>query len=102
MSTGRFGGDFLMRRLSLGISLMAVATLMVELSLIRVFDVLFFPNIAFMIITLAVSAFGMAGIYTVLRPLPDPNALQSFLSSRAMLFAIVTLAILPVTNLLPF
>jgi len=91
-----------MRRLSLGISLMAVATLMVELSLIRVFDVLFFPNIAFMIITLAVSAFGMAGIYTVLRPLPDPNALQSFLSSRAMLFAIVTLAILPVTNLLPF
>jgi spermidine synthase len=90
------------RRLSIAISLMAVSTLMIELSLIRVFDILFYPNLAYMIITCAIFAFGLAGIYSVLRPLKDPEAVQSFLSSRALLFSIATLAILPVTNLLPF
>ncbi len=91
-----------MRRLSIAISLMSVSTLMIELSLIRAFDVLFYPNIAYMIITCAIFAFGLAGIYSVLRPLKDPEAVRSFLSSRALLFSIATLAILPVTNLLPF
>lgn len=81
---------------------MAISTLMIELSLIRAFDVLFYPNIAYMIITCAIFAFGLAGIYSVLRPLKAPEAVQSFLSSRAFLFSIATLAILPVTNLLPF
>ena len=81
---------------------MAVSTLMIELSLIRVFDVLFYPNIAYMIITCAIFAFGLAGIYSVLRPLKPIEAIHSFLSSRALLFAIATLAIRPVTNLLPF
>jgi spermidine synthase len=91
-----------MRRLSVGISLMAVATLMIELSLIRVFDVLFYPNIAYMIITCAIFAFGLAGIYSVLRPPPEHKAAPAFLSRRALLFTLATLAILPVTNLLPF
>jgi spermidine synthase len=90
------------RRLSIAISLMSVSTLMIELSLIRAFDVLFYPNIAYMIITCAIFAFGLAGIYSVLRPLKDPEAVRPFLSSRALLFSIATLAILPVTNLLPF
>jgi len=42
---------------------MAVSTLMIALSLIRAFDVLFYPNIAYMIITCAIFAFGLAGIY---------------------------------------
>lgn len=91
-----------MRRLSVGISLMAVATLMIELSLIRVFDVLFYPNIAYMIITSALFAFGLAGVYAVLRPPPEHHSVPSLLSRRAGLFAIATLAILPITNLLPF
>lgn len=81
---------------------MAVSTLMIELSLIRALDVLFYPNIAYMIITCAIFAFGLAGIYSVLRPLKALEAVQSFLSSRALLFAIATLAIRPVTNRLPF
>jgi hypothetical protein len=81
---------------------MSVSTLMIELSLIRAFDVLFYPNIAYMIITCAIFAFGLAGIYSVLRPLKAPEAVQPFLSSRALLFSIASLAILPVTNLLPF
>jgi spermidine synthase len=75
---------------------------MIELSLIRVFDVLFYPNLAYMIITCAIFAFGLAGIYSVLRPQKNPEAVQPFLSNRALLFSIATLAILPVTNLLPF
>jgi spermidine synthase len=90
------------RRLSIAISLMSVSTLLIELSLIRAFDVLFYPNIAYMIITCAIFAFGLAGIYSVLRPLKNPEAVRSFLSSRAFLFSLATLAILPVTNLLPF
>src|SRR4030095_13177130 len=81
---------------------MSISTLMMELSLIRVFDVLFYPNIAYMIITCAIFGFGLAGIYSVLRPLKDTEGVQSFLASRALLFSIATLAILPVTNLLPF
>jgi len=75
---------------------------MMELSLIRVFDVLFYPNIAYMIITCAIFGFGLAGIYSVLRPLKDAEAVEPFLSSRALMYSIATLAILPVTNLLPF
>jgi spermidine synthase len=90
------------RRLSFGISLMSISTLMIELSLIREFDVLFYPNLAYMIITCAIFAFGLAGIYSVLRPRKVPEAVRSFLSSRAFLFSIATLAIMPVTNLLPF
>jgi spermidine synthase len=75
---------------------------MMELSLIRVFDVLFYPNIAYMIITCAIFGFGLAGIYSVLRPLKDPDSVRPFLSSRALLYSIATLAILPITNLLPF
>ena len=47
---------------------------MVELSLIRAFDVLFYPNLAYMIITCAIFAFGLAGLYSVLRPLKAPEA----------------------------
>ena len=91
-----------MRRLSIALSLMSISSLMIELSLIRVFDVLFYPNIAYMIITCAIFAFGLAGIYSVLRPRKNPETVRSFLSSRAALFSLATLAILPVTNLLPF
>jgi hypothetical protein len=45
-----------MRRLSIALSLIALATLIVELSLIRTFDVLFYPNIAYMIVTSALFA----------------------------------------------
>ena len=42
--------------------------LLLELVLIRVFDVLWYPNMAYMIITLAVFSFGLAGVYLSIRP----------------------------------
>jgi len=72
---------------------MAVFTLMLELGLIHAFDVMFYPNIASMIITYAMFAFGLAGIFSVIRPLKAPEAVRSFLSSRALLFAVTTLSV---------
>lgn len=36
--------------------------------MIRAFDVLWYPNMAYMIITLAVFSFGLAGVYLSIRP----------------------------------
>jgi spermidine synthase len=91
-----------MRRLSIALSLIALATLIVELSLIRTFDVLFYPNIAYMIVTSALFALGLGGVYSVLRPPAANSNVQSRLARWAVLFALATIAILPIVNALPF
>jgi hypothetical protein len=91
-----------MKRLASGVFLLSSAVLVTELSLIRVFDVLFYPNIAYMIITSALFGFGLAGVYTVLRPLPETKTIDSAISRWAILQSIATLAILPIMNWLPF
>ena len=48
-----------LRRISFGIFLVALVTLMVELLLTRVFDVLLVPNVAYLIITCALFSFGL-------------------------------------------
>jgi len=50
-----------MRRLSFGVLLIALSTLMLELMLTRVFDVVLVPNLAYFVVTAAVFAFGLAG-----------------------------------------
>ncbi len=46
------------------IGLVALSTLFYELSLIRVLDVLWYPHFAYMVITLALLGFGIAGVVT--------------------------------------
>lgn len=91
-----------MRRLALGISLTALVTLVLELALTRVFDVILMPNMAYMVITCAVFAFGLAGLYTTIWPLRDRGPAGSVLALLATLFAVAALALLPALNLLPF
>jgi hypothetical protein len=91
-----------LRRISFGIFLVALVTLMVELLLTRVFDVLLVPNVAYLIITCALFSFGLSGIYRVFRPPPDERAIHGFLCRTAIGFSLATLAILPATNWLPF
>lgn len=57
-----------MSKTALGVFSIALASLLLELNLIRVFDVLWYPNMAYMIITLAVFSFGLAGVYLSLKP----------------------------------
>lgn len=46
------------------IGLIALSTLFYELSLIRILDVLWYPHFAYMVITLALLGFGIAGVIT--------------------------------------
>ena len=64
-----------MTRVSVAISLIALITLMTELVLTRVFDVLLTTNLSYMVITCAMLSFGLSGVYAAIRPLsPDKNA----------------------------
>ena len=58
-----------MRRICLGVFLITMATLAIELLLTRVFDVILNYNLSYFIVTSAVFAIGLAGIYASLRPL---------------------------------
>jgi len=91
-----------MRRLALGISLTALVTLVLELALTRVFDVILTPNLAYMVITCAVFAFGLAGLCTTIRPLEDRGPAGSALALVSALFAVAAVGLLPALNLLPF
>ncbi len=92
----------LTKRIPAGLFLIALTTLMLELTLIRVFDVIWYPNMAYMVITLAMFCFGFAGVYYSLRPL-DPTAdIRSYISTIAHLFALATFAVYPVLNHVPF
>ena len=90
------------KRISAGLFLVALTTLMLELTLIRVFDVIWYPNMAYMVITLAMFCFGFAGVYYSVKPF-DPNAdVRSYISVISHLFALTIFAIYPILNHVPF
>ena len=91
-----------LRRIALGINLIALNTLMVELLLTRVFDVILYPNIGYMIITGALFAFGLAGIFATQRPLPAPAAVPGRLRWLTVGLAASLLVIRPGLNTIPF
>ena len=90
------------RDMPLTLFLLAIASLITEISLIRVFDVLFFPNISYMIITCSLFAYGLAGVYSVIKPIPLDRDLRKEFGKLSFLLAVSTGAILPLMNLLPF
>lgn len=91
-----------MYRINIGLLCIALTTLMLELTLVRVFDVIWFSNMAYMVITLAMFCFGLSGIYSSLRPLGQKSDVSRFLAGIALLFALFSLALLPILNLIPF
>lgn len=91
-----------MYRRKLSLFLIAASTLMLELLLTRVFDVILTPNMAYMVISCAMFAFGLAGIYVALRPSALSAPVDERLSRIALLFGIAILVLLPLFNVLPF
>lgn len=89
-------------RVSLGVFLVALVTLTTELVLMRVFDVILFSNIAYMIITSAMFAFGLAGVFAALFPLKPETDVRKPIAFLAAAGAAVTLLLLPIVNALPF
>jgi hypothetical protein len=90
-----------MRRISFGVLLTALATLVVELMLTLAFDVTLAPNISYFVVTLAVFSFGLAGIYATLRPVPLEREIRPILATRSIGFAASTLLLVPLINALP-
>ena len=91
-----------MNKKAYGVFSIALASLLLELVLIRVFDVLWYPNMAYLIITLAVFSFGLAGVYLSLRPVAATERTWVWLSAATLLMAICTLFIVPAIDRLPF
>jgi spermidine synthase len=90
-----------MRRLSFGVLLIALPTLILELTLTRVFDVVLLPNLGYFVVTSAVFAFGLAGVYATLRPIPVEHDITHILVTRCVGFALATLLLIPLIIYLP-
>jgi spermidine synthase len=90
-----------MRRLSFGVLLIALSTLILELTLTRVFDVVLIPNLGYFVVTSAVFAFGLAGVYATLRPIPVESDITHILVTRSVGFALTTLLLIPLIIYLP-
>ncbi len=91
-----------MSRINIGLLCIALTTLMLELTLVRVFDVIWYSNMAYMVITLAMFCFGLSGIYSSLCPLPVSINIHQYLAKIAFLFSIFSIFILPALNWIPF
>jgi spermidine synthase len=90
-----------MRRLSFGVLLIALSTLVLELMLTRVFDVTLTPNLSYFVVSLAVFSFGLAGIYATLRPVPVETDIRGRLVGCCVGFAAAVLLLHPIINVLP-
>lgn len=91
-----------MSKNALGVFCIALASLLLELNLIRVFDVLWYPNMAYMIITLAVFSFGLAGVYLSVRPVKSDDRIWVKLTVLTVLMALWSLLMQPAIDELPF
>ena len=90
-----------MRKLGFGILLIALSTLVFELMLTRVFDVVLAPNLGYVVVTSAVFAFGLAGIYATLRPTPVEGDVSARLAALSAAFAMTLVLVIPLVNVLP-
>ena len=89
-------------RLRVGIFLIALATLVLELSLVRVFDVILTPNMGYAVITAAVFALGLGGIYLYIFPIDSEEKALAIMPKLLVAFCITTLILRPAIDWLPF
>ena len=91
-----------MYSIRLGIFFIAFTTLLLELTLIRIFDHLWFTNMAYMIITLAMFSIGVSGVLVSLRPAERYRYFGIVMPVFAVAMAIAAYLVLPVLNELEF
>lgn len=91
-----------MSKTAFGVFSIALAALLLELNLIRVFDVLWYPNMAYMVITLAVFSFGLAGVYLSIKPPTYSDKTWQTLSWLTLVMAVSVLLMRPAIDKLPF
>lgn len=83
-----------------GIFCIAASTLLLEISLSRIFSVLFFHHFAFLIISTALFGFGFSGVYLFFRK-PSAEKLDQYLGVAAILFGLSTLIIYRILLVMP-
>ena len=85
--------------LRFGLLLISLSTLLLQLTLIRVFDIVLTPNYAYMVVSSAIFAYGLAGIWLSIAPMKNPSAK---LQRCALLCALSVAAVILVLNHVPF
>ncbi len=87
--------------ISVAVCLTAFALLMVEILLIRVLDVILLPNFGYAVITLAMFASGLAGVYATVRPLSSDAGIRTHVAALSLLFGITVVLLRPALNAAP-
>lgn len=85
-------------KISLGIMLISLTALMLELILIRVFDVLFNPVSSYLIVSCAIYSFGLSGLCVYLGREKNSNQTKAYAARASCLFALFAFLILPFVN----
>lgn len=80
-------------RLSLGVFLISLTALMLELILIRVFDVLFNPVSSYLIVSCAIYSFGLSGLYVYLKKKRNVDQTRDYAVKVSCLFALFVILI---------
>lgn len=88
------------RHLYAGIFLISAATLLLELTLTRILDVLLWSNVAYVIVSSAIFGFGLGGILLMLWPMAD-IATDKLLVAASTGFTSLVLLLIPALKWIP-
>ncbi|MCX6358049.1 MAG: hypothetical protein NT045_09310 [Candidatus Aureabacteria bacterium] len=88
-------------RVILAIGLLSAGSLLLELTFVRVFSVLFFHHYGFMIISTALFGMGLAGVVLFLRGTPPPARALRAMRNASLLFALSAVLATVCTHLSP-
>jgi spermidine synthase len=88
------------RNLYPGIFVISAATLLLELTLSRIFEVILWNNMAYMIVSSAIFGFGLGGIFIMLWPM-GRLASENWLAVVSAGFAASVLLLIPAIKLIP-
>lgn len=88
-------------RMKVGLGTTTLATILLELCMVRVFDVILNPAMGYMVVTAAMFALGLGGIYVSLLK-PAARSRARVLPWLTAAYGGTALALLPVLNFLPF
>lgn len=86
-------------RVILAIGLISAGSLLLELTLVRIFSVLFFHHYAFLIISTSLFGMGLAGVVLHLRGTPSAECAEGAMRRAALLFALTAVLATACTHL---
>ena len=94
-------GNISIIRMKFGLGMTTLATILLELCMVRVFDVILNPSMGYMVVTAAMFALGLGGIYVYLLKSAKKNIVRLLLP-LSWCYGAAALALLPLLNVLPF